>query len=65
MSESTRVEGESPVVNRKVAARFLGISERLLWRLSASGAVPSVRLGSRVLYRKVDLERIIEKGGAR
>lgn len=34
----------------KEAAIALGVSERLLWSLTAAGEVPHTRLGRRVLY---------------
>lgn len=40
----------------KQAARAIGISERLLWRLTAAGNVPHVRMGRVVVYPVRDLE---------
>ena len=37
-------------VDRREAARILGISERLLWSLTDAGEVPHARLGARVVY---------------
>lgn len=34
----------------KEAAVALGVSERLLWSLTAAGEVPHTRLGRRVIY---------------
>ena len=42
-------------VNRREAARILGISERLLWTLTNSKEIPHVRIGARVLYPIDDL----------
>ncbi len=39
----------------KLAARALGISERLLWTQTNLGNVPHLRIGRRVLYDPADL----------
>jgi excisionase family DNA binding protein len=54
-----------PLLDRAEAARRLGISERLLWRLTAKGAVPSIRLGRTVRYCPKAIASVIEKGGAK
>lgn len=41
---------ERLAVNRREAARLLGVSERLLWTWTNAGEIPHVRLGTRVLY---------------
>ena len=49
------------------AARALGVSERTLWSLKASGEIPHVRLGRCVRYPVADLQRWIDEhknGGA-
>jgi excisionase family DNA binding protein len=53
------------------AAALLGISERKLWELKATGKIPCVRIGRSVRFRIQDLEEFIERnldagmGGAR
>ena len=39
------------------ASRLLSIGRRLLWSLSVSSQIPSVRIGRRRVYRVVDLDR--------
>lgn len=56
---------ESQLFRLKEAARYLGISERLLWKLTSKGSVPVVRLGRTVRYARAALDRIIEKGGTK
>jgi len=34
------------------AVKFLGIGERTMWRLVKSQAVPHIRIGRRVLFRR-------------
>lgn len=43
------------VRNVPEAAEFLGLSERYLWRLIASGEFPHRRVGRRVLITEDDL----------
>lgn len=43
------------------AARLLGIGRRLLWSKTAAKEIPSVRIGRRVVYRVIDLERWLEE----
>ncbi len=51
------------------AARLLGISERLLWNLSAPrGPIPCTRIGGRggcVLYRPDDLDQWLKANATR
>lgn len=54
-----------PLLERSEAARRLSISERLLWRLTAKGAIPVIRLGGAVRYSPRVIAAIIEKGGAK
>jgi excisionase family DNA binding protein len=46
------------------AAAAVGISERGMRGLIASGKVPATRIGGRVLVRTKDLEELLEKGVA-
>ena len=39
------------------AARALGVSPRTLFTWTKSGDIPSIKVGSCVLYRVVDIER--------
>lgn len=48
------------LIPRKQAAKFLGISERLLWTLSHEGRIPVARIGRKLLYDTCDLETFIE-----
>ena len=61
---SDKIEIEA-LLRPAAAARRLSISERTLWKLTARGAVPVVRLGRLVRYCPKALARIIEKGGIR
>jgi predicted DNA-binding transcriptional regulator AlpA len=56
--------GEPPqiLVNSKCAAAMLSISERKLWELKTSGAIPSVRIDGAVRFRVSDIEAWIAAG---
>jgi excisionase family DNA binding protein len=47
-------------LNVPEASEYIGISQRYLRNLIAERKVPCVRLGSRVLFRLVDLDRWLE-----
>ena len=56
-------DGLNPImVGRPDAAAMLGIGQRKLDELTRCGAIPHRRVGSRVLYRIVDLEIWAEQG---
>jgi len=59
-SEHNRVDApDSPLlVAVPDAARLLGIGVTLTWELVRSGAIPSVKLGRRVLVSRVALEHL-------
>jgi hypothetical protein len=46
-------------MDTKLAARFLGISVRALWRLKQRHLVPRLRIDKRVMYERAALERWI------
>lgn len=48
-------------VDRREAARLLGISERLLWAWTKQNRIPHLRIGSRVLYPLHLLRRWVEE----
>ena len=43
---------EPVLMDAPSAARFIGLSERTMWRLVKSQAVPHIRIGRRVLFRR-------------
>lgn len=49
----------------KEAARALGISERLLWTLTARGVIPRVKLGSTVVYPIIVIEKYLADEAAK
>ena len=61
--EATRVH--SLALRPREAAKALGISQRLLWSLSAPrGPIPCTRLGGKggcVLYRPADLDAYLQR----
>jgi excisionase family DNA binding protein len=51
------------LLNKRKAADRLGVSVRSVERLFASGILPRVKVGGRVLARLSDLLRIMDEGG--
>lgn len=43
-------------------ASKLGISQRLVWRLRASGKLPAVQLGGATRFRLSDVQRLMDSG---
>jgi excisionase family DNA binding protein len=53
--------GNTPqLLTSKEAAARLRISERTLWTITKSSALPSIRIGRSVRYSLVDLEHYVE-----
>lgn len=61
--------GEPLLIGACDAARLLALSPRTLWALTASGAVPAVRIGRSIRYSIDDLRAFVDsrkaKGAAR
>jgi excisionase family DNA binding protein len=49
------------LIRPKEASAYIAVSERTLWKLTQTRAIPAVRLGRAVRYDVVDLDRFIEK----
>jgi predicted DNA-binding transcriptional regulator AlpA len=55
------LESKTDVFNAETAARFLGLSPSTLAKMRLSGNSPKfLKLGRRVLYRRIDLESWLE-----
>ena len=52
----------SPLLNRREAAAYLGLQPQTLaaWASAGRYTLPFVRIGSRVMYRRTDLDNFIE-----
>lgn len=46
-------------MSREEAEGYLGISSPFLWRLTATGRIPAIRIGRRVLYDSTDLDAFL------
>jgi len=57
---STRRTFDGALLGVAEASRLLGNSERSLRALVANGVIPYKKLGGRVVFRRVELERWIE-----
>ena len=51
---------EKRLLSAKEAAVYLGLSHRTLWAWAQQGLIPVVRLRRRVLFDRVDLDKVIE-----
>ena len=55
--------GRTLTVSVEEAGRLLGVSRGLAYELAATGKLPTVRLGRRLVVPKVALERLLEEAG--
>lgn len=61
MASEFSSEGRSKrLLTSKEAARYLGISERHLWAITAAGAPPCIKVGRSVRYAIDDLDGYID-----
>jgi excisionase family DNA binding protein len=61
LAPQTNVAGVRLLLTIREAAAALAISERTLWTLTDTGAVPCVRVGRSVRYAPADLENYIAR----
>jgi len=55
-----RQNSERPILNVKETSRFLGVSESLIWKEIKLGKLKPVRIGDRVFFSRVYLQRLCE-----
>jgi predicted DNA-binding transcriptional regulator AlpA len=55
-----RASSERPILNVKETASHLGISESLVWKQIKLGKLKPVRIGDRVFFSRVYLQRFCE-----
>jgi len=56
------VNSEQLTLSVEQAAKLLGVSRTTGFRLAASGGLPTIRLGRRILVPKVQIERLLRAG---
>lgn len=64
MATSTRTPGSPAplLIDVPTAARFIGLSERTMWRLVKAHAIPHIRIGRRVLFLRECLTNWLKDG---
>ena len=55
------VETEAMLLTAREAAKALALSDRKLWGLTKSRAIPCVRIGRAVRYDPTDLRKFVEQ----
>jgi excisionase family DNA binding protein len=56
------------LIDLRAAAKLLSLSTRTVWQMATDGALPSTRIGRRLLFSTAALERFVaehESGGVR
>ena len=51
----------TPLLDKSAVATWLGVSQATVNRLVAAGTLPHVRLGSRVLFDRAEVEKALRK----
>lgn len=61
--KNKNMTSESPVLDRKAAARYLGYAPGTLavWKSTKRYDLPSIKIGRQIKYRKVDLDKFLEE----
>ena len=57
--EAIKQHRERPTLSRKEACEALGISQATLWHWAKSGYLVPTKIGSKVMYRATDIDRIL------
>ena len=52
---------EKPTITREEAAEMLNVTVQTLWRWAKSGYLTPVKIGTKVLYRYSDIEKMLTK----
>jgi hypothetical protein len=61
LEQTPMTETSTALLSTKEAAKYLGVSPRTLWGISAPrGPLPVVKIGTRCLYDPVDLAKYID-----
>jgi excisionase family DNA binding protein len=55
-------EVERAAFNKKEAAQYIGVSDKTIGKLLKEGAIRCIRVGSRVLIAKAELDRFLIGG---
>lgn len=50
---------EKPTITREEAAKILNVTVQTLWRWAKEGILTPVKIGTKVLYRATDIEKML------
>ena len=64
MTDARHTDPERLSYRMDEAARVVGISQATLYRLVKDGKLRTVKIGTRTLVTRVELERLLAAGGA-
>lgn len=57
---TNEIKYEKTILNRKEASDYLGVSIRHLDNLMSKRMIPFSRLGRRIIFRKIDIDKFVE-----
>ena len=61
ITEAVEAHREKPTMSRAEVSRALGVTMTTLWRWSKEGYLTPVKIGTKVLYRASDIDRMLER----
>lgn len=65
IAEALSAQKERPALSRREVSTMLGVDLSTLWRWDKMGYLKPVKIGSKVMYRASDIERMLtERNGA-
>lgn len=59
--DSLRKLSEKPTLSRKDASKMLGVSLATLWKWAKDGYLKPVKIGTKVMYKRSDVEALLTK----
>lgn len=60
ITEAIEAHREKPTMSRHQAAKALGVTLSTLWRWAKEGYLVPVKIGTKVLYRATDIDKMLE-----
>lgn len=63
IQQTTADKKEKHFLTAEEVRQMLGISKATLWRRKEDGTLLPIKIGSRVMYKQSDIDKLVEKGG--
>lgn len=63
IQQTTAEQNKERFLTAEEVRQMLGISKASLWRRKVDGTLLPIKIGSRVMYKQSDIDKLVEKGG--